>query len=58
MPADVKSKAQAGFYGAIISGRARKGGPSKEQARRAMRGADVKSLPRKAHNVKEEIHKK
>jgi len=58
MPADVKSKAQAGFYGAIISGRARKGGPSKEQARKALRGSNVKSLPRKAHDVKEEVRKK
>ena len=49
MPADVRSKAQAGFYGAIIAGKARgEGGPTKEQAKRALRGANVKDLPPKA----------
>ena len=49
MPSDVRSKAQAGFYGAIIAGKALgKGGPTKEQARRALRGSKVKDLPPKA----------
>lgn len=44
-----KSKAQAGFFGAIAGGKSnKKGGPSKSQAREALRGSKIKGLPKRA----------
>ena len=53
-----KSKAQAGFMGAIIAGKARKKGPSKKVAREFLRGHKVKGLPRKVRKKKKKKHKK
>jgi hypothetical protein len=45
----VKSKAQAAYMGAVISGKARKGnGPSVAQAKEATRGVRVAKLPVRA----------
>ena len=56
MPA--RSKAQAGFFGAIIAGKARKKGPTKKQAREFLRGHKVKGLPRKVRKKKKKKRKR
>lgn len=43
----VKSKAQAGFMGAIVGGQLRKKGLSKEKAKEFLRGVNIKKLPKK-----------
>lgn len=48
-----KSKAQAGLFGAIIAGKARKAeGMSVEEAKERLRGVKVKGLPKKAKKKK------
>ena len=54
----VRSKAQAGFMGAVIAGKARKKGPTKKQAREFLRGHKMKGLPKKIRKKKKRKHKK
>ena len=49
----VRSKAQAGFYGAIIAGKARDGGGlTPEKAKEMLRGTSTKGLPWKVKKRK------
>jgi hypothetical protein len=54
----VKSKAQAGFMGRIASGKIKKKGLSKEQAKEYLRGVKVKKLPKRVVTKKRHITKR
>jgi hypothetical protein len=47
-----KSKRQAGFFGLIASGKVKKKGFSRKQAREALKGSKTKNLPKSSKKSK------